>query len=30
MSDNFAGLVLLYEHVPVLGRTVSWLKRRMG
>ncbi|MGL6241473.1 hypothetical protein [Pseudomonas sp.] len=21
---------LLYQHVPVLGRAITWLKRRMG
>ena len=30
MSDYFDAGALLYEHVPVLGRIVSWLKRRMG
>ena len=28
--DYFDAGALLYEHVPVLGRVVSWLKRRMG
>lgn len=28
--DYFDAGALLYEHVPVLGRIVSWLKRRMG
>ncbi|WP_460120937.1 nuclear transport factor 2 family protein [Pseudomonas sp. S2_C03] len=28
--DYFDAGALLYEHVPVLGRAIAWLKRRMG
>ncbi|AWM94256.1 transcriptional regulator [Pseudomonas sp. 31-12] len=28
--DYFDAGALLYEHLPVLGRAISWLKRRMG
>ncbi|OPA93091.1 transcriptional regulator [Pseudomonas fluorescens] len=28
--DYFDAGALLYEHLPVLGRVVRWLKRRMG
>ncbi|AZF03537.1 nuclear transport factor 2 family protein [Pseudomonas sp. R5-89-07] len=28
--DYFDVGALLYEHVPVLGGVISWLKRRMG
>ena len=28
--DYFDAGALLYEHVPVVGRVVGWLKRRMG
>ncbi|MCK3863647.1 nuclear transport factor 2 family protein [Pseudomonas sp. B329] len=28
--DYFDAGALLYEHVPILGRVISWLKRRMG
>ena len=28
--DYFDAGALLYEHVPVLGRAITWLKRRMG
>ena len=28
--DYFDAGALLYEHLPVVGRVVSWLKRRMG
>jgi hypothetical protein len=28
--DYFDAGALLYEHLPVLGRVIAWLKRRMG
>ena len=28
--DYFDAGAMLYEHLPVLGRVISWLKRRMG
>lgn len=28
--DYFDAGALLYEHLPVLGRAIAWLKRRMG
>ncbi|WP_300627534.1 nuclear transport factor 2 family protein [Pseudomonas sp.] len=28
--DYFDAGALLYEHLPVLGGVISWLKRRMG
>ncbi|MFY0729308.1 nuclear transport factor 2 family protein [Pseudomonas sp. NFX15] len=28
--DYFDAAALLYEHLPVLGRTIAWLKRRLG
>ena len=28
--DYFDAGALLYEHVPVLGRAIAWLKRRLG
>ena len=28
--DYFDAGALLYEHVPVLGQVITWLKRRMG
>ena len=28
--DYFDAGALLYEHVPVVGRAIAWLKRRMG
>ncbi len=28
--DYFDAGAMLYEHLPVLGRVVSWLKRRVG
>ncbi|MEA9990312.1 nuclear transport factor 2 family protein [Pseudomonas sp. RTS1] len=28
--DYFDAGALLYEHVPLLGRVIRWLKRRMG
>ena len=28
--DYFDAGALLYEHVPLLGRVIHWLKRRMG
>ncbi|EIK69075.1 hypothetical protein PseBG33_0774 [Pseudomonas synxantha BG33R] len=28
--DYFDAGALLYEHVPILGGVISWLKRRMG
>lgn len=28
--DYFDAGALLYEHLPIIGRVVRWLKRRMG
>ena len=28
--DYFDAGALLYEHLPILGRVIAWLKRRMG
>ncbi|MFP0198443.1 MULTISPECIES: nuclear transport factor 2 family protein [Pseudomonas] len=28
--DYFDAGALLYEHLPVLGRVIAWLKRRLG
>ncbi|MGE8150550.1 nuclear transport factor 2 family protein [Pseudomonas vancouverensis] len=28
--DYFDAGALLYEHLPVLGRAIAWLKRRLG
>lgn len=28
--DHFDAGALLYEHLPVLGRVIAWLKRSMG
>jgi len=28
--DYFDAGAMLYEHLPVVGRVVSWLKRRIG
>lgn len=28
--DYFDAGSLIYEHLPVLGRAIAWLKRRMG
>lgn len=28
--DYFDAGALLYEHLPVLGRAIGWLKRRLG
>jgi hypothetical protein len=28
--DYFDAGAMLYEHLPVLGRAIAWLKRRMG
>ncbi|CRL50616.1 MULTISPECIES: nuclear transport factor 2 family protein [Pseudomonas] len=28
--DYFDAGALIYEHLPVLGRAIAWLKRRMG
>ncbi|WP_130926397.1 nuclear transport factor 2 family protein [Pseudomonas sp. Sample_14] len=28
--DYFDAGALLYEHLPILGRAIAWLKRRMG
>ncbi|UVL09790.1 nuclear transport factor 2 family protein [Pseudomonas rhodesiae] len=28
--DYFDAGALLYEHLPVLGKVISWLKRRVG
>jgi hypothetical protein len=28
--DYFDAGAMLYEHLPILGRAIAWLKRRMG
>ena len=28
--DYFDAGALLYEHLPIVGRAIAWLKRRMG
>lgn len=28
--DYFDAGALLYEHLPILGRVIAWLKRRLG
>ena len=28
--DDFDAGALHYEHLPVLGREIAWLKRRLG